>query len=76
MPKFNPKREHLDLPGKSEGTWDYLTIYDKDNKPLVHSEAHHPESVIRVLYDGVEYVSLPGGEILLTWESLKKRLKL
>lgn len=68
-----PKREHLHLPDRKEGSWDWLSIYGKDNKVMAHSDGYHPEDVIRLEYDGLEYVATPDGEIFITLKSIEAK---
>lgn len=69
-----PKRESLTINGIIR---DYLTIYNiKDNSILAQTEAETPNEELRIVYDGLEYVSLNNqGEILITLNSILNKFK-
>lgn len=69
-----PKRESLTINGIIK---DYLTIYDsKDNSILIQIEAETSNEELRIVYDGLEYVSLNNqGEILITLNSILNKFK-
>lgn len=73
--KIYPLRERLTLPinGKDE-VWDYLTLYDASNNIVLRSEHSHSEGEIRLLWEGLMFVS-PGNskEIFVTFDSIMKK---
>ena len=73
MARPYPKRERIHLPDKEVQDWDWLAIKDKDGNVLAHTDATHKDDWIRLIYEGVEFVSAPNGEIFCTFKSLEAK---
>jgi hypothetical protein len=70
---INAVRESLVRPIGEDGNqeqWAYLTLYDQNNNIIAQSNHSHPEGTITLNYNGIEFVSIPGNEIMITLKSL------
>jgi hypothetical protein len=64
--KVYPKRE-------IKGNLIYLTLYDEKGNTVIVSEGCATEVVIRLIWEELEFVSIPEHEIFITFESIMKK---